>query len=272
MSDLIGLRACLRKLSKSNVTQAMNPTHPKHILFIHGAWHGAWCWETYFVKLFAQRGYVTHTFDLPKHESPGPTRGINRLSLSDYVEALKSEVAKLDQAPIIVGHSMGGLILQKYLETETCEKAILLASAPPHGVWRTTINILRKSYGIPNLLKLNLFGIVDSTNKARWAFFSDSLPAEELKTYTSKLCGESFRAFLNMLRPNVRVNQHSNIPMLVIGAENDNIFSIKEHQASAKTYDADLIIIKDIAHDMMLDVNREIVAEEIMNWIESGRI
>jgi alpha-beta hydrolase superfamily lysophospholipase len=238
------------------------------ILFVHGAWHGAWCWEKYFVKQFLDRGYKSITFDLPKHSKPGKTENINKLSLKDYVEALKKEVGKLDSLPIIIGHSMGGLILQKYLETETCKKAILLASAPPNGILRTTIKLLTKSYTYPSLLTLNLFGLVNTTKKARWAFFSEELPKEELKEYTEKLCGESFRVFVNMQYPNIKLNNHLKIPMLVIGATKDNIFTVRENELTARKYGADIKIINGIAHNMMLDVNQEKVSAVIIEWLD----
>ncbi|MBI5715520.1 MAG: alpha/beta hydrolase, partial [Chloroflexi bacterium] len=37
---------------------ASNP-RPTPLLFVHGAWHGAWCWAEYFLPYFAQHGYVS---------------------------------------------------------------------------------------------------------------------------------------------------------------------------------------------------------------------
>lgn len=246
-----------------------NTKEKETVLFVHGAWHGAWCWEKHFVKQFLDRGYRSITFNLPKHDEPGDTSGINKLSLNDYVEALKKEVDKLDVPPIIIGHSMGGLVLQKYLETATCKKAVLLASIPPSGVLQTTINFLTRSYAYASLMTLNLYGLVNTTVKAKWAFFSEELPQKELQEYTDRLCGESYRVFVKMLFPNVKLNHHLKIPMLVIGGREDNIFTVREHELTAKKYAADLIIIDKVAHDMMLDINQEKVSTAILNWIEN---
>ena len=40
---------------------------PYPIVFVHGAWHGAWCWEEHFLDYFAQHGYVVLAFDLRQH-------------------------------------------------------------------------------------------------------------------------------------------------------------------------------------------------------------
>ncbi len=238
------------------------------ILFVHGAWHGKWCWDKYFREEFTNHGYKVVTFDLPGHSSSGKIKGINKYSISDYVNALNKEVSKLNKDPIIVAHSMGGLILQKYLEKGECKKAIFLASVPPYGVINTTLKFARKPYFYPSLFGLNLYGLVNSEEKSKDAFFSNSLPKKELAEYTLKMCSESFKAFLGMLLPRVKVTEKSRIPVLVIGAENDTIFSISDNEKTAKQYDAELVIIKDLAHDVMLDTNHEKVSNIILEWLE----
>ena len=47
------------------------------------------------------------------------------------------------QRPVVIGHSMGGLVVQKYLEQYSAPAGILLAAVPPHGVYRTTLRIFR---------------------------------------------------------------------------------------------------------------------------------
>ncbi len=246
----------------------MNPTLEKEtIVFVHGAWHGKWCWDKYFRKIFTDAGYNVITFDLQGHSFSGKIKGINKYTISDYTNALSNEVKKLKRPPIIVAHSMGGWVLQNYLENETCKKAIFVASVPPYGVIRTTLKFARKPYFYPSLLGLNLYGLVNSTTKSSSAFFSKTLPENELKEYTSKLCSESFRAFLNMLVPKYKVTANAKIPILVIGAREDTIFSVADNEKTAKKYKAELIIMEEVAHDMMLDVNHRKVAEQIIGWL-----
>jgi len=74
-----------------------------------------------------------------------------------------------------------------------------------------------------------------------------------------------------MLFPGVRLAHHLNVPTLVIGGVNDKIFSEKENEYTVQKYGADLIMVDNIAHDMMLDVNHKVVSEAIISWIESNR-
>jgi alpha-beta hydrolase superfamily lysophospholipase len=111
--------------------------------------------------------------------------------------------------------------------------------------------------------------MINSLEKSRESFFSADLPDEEVHEYTDQLCSESYLAFLNMLYPRIKLNYHTKIPMLVIGAQGDTIFHEDEVKAAADKYQADLIMFEDIAHDMMLDINQERVSKEIIDWIES---
>jgi len=240
------------------------------IVFVHGAWHGKWCWDKYFRAAFTEGGYHVVTFDLPAHDTNGKIKGINKYSIGDYVKALETEVAQLDSEPIIIGHSMGGLIVQKYLEKNTCKKVVLMASVPPYGIIKTTLRFLKKAHTYPALLGLNLYGLVNSLEKSREAFFSKELSNEDLEEYTNKLCSESLKAFLQMMLPRIKYNYHHKIPILVIGAKDDKIFLEAEVKATAKKYKADLIMFDNIGHDMMLDVHHERVSNEIINWLEKN--
>ncbi|MEM7372454.1 MAG: alpha/beta hydrolase [Bacteroidota bacterium] len=240
------------------------------ILFVHGAWHGAWCWDKHFMDFFSNNGYACYALNLSKHDKPGKIKGINRLGLQDYVSDLETAVRSLPQKPIIIAHSMGGIILQKYLERNDCKKGVLLASVPPYGVIKTTLKFLfRTSYSWLYLLTLNLYGLVNSPKKSKWAFFSKNLEDNLVKDYTEKMCSESYKAFLNMLIPNVKINYHLKIPLLVLGAENDQIFSVKDIQNTARKYNTESIIFENMAHDMMLEANHNEVSNKILEWLDS---
>ena len=86
------------------------------ILFVHGVCHGGWCWEEHFVPYFEGLGYECHAINLTGHEQAGSRANINHLSLSDYVKDVVEAVHAINRPPILVGHSMGGMIVQKYLE------------------------------------------------------------------------------------------------------------------------------------------------------------
>jgi pimeloyl-ACP methyl ester carboxylesterase len=77
-------------------------------VLVHGAWHGAWCWERLVPEL-EQRGHSAVTLDLPSHGSDtAPAEGV---TLTDYVDRV-SEVLEMQTEPVVlVGHSMGGMVI-----------------------------------------------------------------------------------------------------------------------------------------------------------------
>lgn len=238
------------------------------ILFLHGAWHGAWCWQKYYMPFFSNHGFHTYAMSLRGHGNSPNDEPINAHSLKDYVDDLVEVVSSMEQSPIIIAHSMGGFILQKYLERHTSAGAVFLASVPPNGVAHISLKLLfSKRYMLPNLVRMNLFGVVDSIPKIKWAFFSDDAKEAALQ-YSHKLIGkESFKAFLDMLFPRIKVNFHTQIPLFVVGAENDRVISVKDNERTAEKYNAPLQIVPDIAHDVMLDKNHEVISTMILKWI-----
>ena len=86
------------------------------LLFVHGAWHGAWCWEEHFLGWFAERGFRVAALDLRGHGA-SPARGrFKTRRLRHYVADVAEVAATFDTPPVVIGHSMGGMVVQKYLE------------------------------------------------------------------------------------------------------------------------------------------------------------
>ncbi|PRC60013.1 alpha/beta hydrolase, partial [Mycobacterium sp. ITM-2017-0098] len=66
--------------------------HPAPLLFVHGAWHAAWCWDEHFLTFFADRGYRALALSLRGHGGSPATKPLRSLSMADYVDDI-AEVA-----------------------------------------------------------------------------------------------------------------------------------------------------------------------------------
>ena len=84
-------------------------------VLIHGAWHAAWCWQN-FLDFFADTGYRALAVSLRGHGGSATSKRLRRCSLADYVEDVESVAATLPARPVVIGHSLGGFIAQKYLD------------------------------------------------------------------------------------------------------------------------------------------------------------
>ncbi len=252
--------------------QPEGDAQPMPILFVHGAWHGAWCWDEFFLPYFAEKGFHVKALSLRGHgNSPGRDR-LRTTRIADYVSDVQTVVDSFSTPPLLVGHSMGGMIVQKYLESSSntpVPKAVLLAAVPPHGVWKTTLGILAHHPLV--FLRVNatmkLFPIVSSVKRAHESFFSSDMPADQVQSYFSRLQDESYLAFMDMLAFNLPKPGKIKTPVFVLGAENDTIFSVSDVEATARAYQTDPKFFKNMAHDMMLEKDWQDVADYIIEII-----
>lgn len=245
--------------------------HPTPLLFVHGAWHAAWCWETHFLDYFARHGFAAHALSLRGHGASEGRDRLRRMKISDYVADVAQLAASLPSPPIVIGHSMGGLVVQKYLEAHHAPVGVLLASVPPSGALAATLRIARRqplAFAKANLT-LSLWPLVATPALAREAFFSASMPEGQLRELSSRLQNESYRAFLDLLALNLPHSERVQTPLLVLGAEDDAVFSPAEVAATARAYRTEPILFAGMAHDMMLEAGWENVANCIREWIEA---
>jgi pimeloyl-ACP methyl ester carboxylesterase len=122
----------------------------KTIVMIHGMWGTGAFWENY-KTFFESRGYRVITpnlryHDLARKDDPDPRLGKTRLL--DYAADLEKEIAQLDEKPIIMGHSMGGLLTQILGSRDLGSALVALTPAAPFGIIPTTPSVLRSFFSI----------------------------------------------------------------------------------------------------------------------------
>jgi non-heme chloroperoxidase len=108
------------------------------VVMIHGAFAGPWAWEG-FAGRFRAAGYKVHTPALRHHASEKPPPGLGQTSLIDYAADLDVFLDALDIPPVLVGHSMGGLLAQMLATRRKTAALILLAPSAPWGVPPSTL-------------------------------------------------------------------------------------------------------------------------------------
>jgi pimeloyl-ACP methyl ester carboxylesterase len=244
---------------------------PTPLLFVHGAWHGAWCWDEYFLDYFVGQGYHVYAISLREHGNSEKRGRLRWTSIADYVADVAQVAKGLPTPPAVIGHSMGGAVVQKYLETHEAPAGVLLASMPPAGVLATTLRILRR-HPVAFLkmnLALSLAPLIATPELVRENFFSAAMPAEKVRRYAAKMQDESYRAFLDMMIFNRPKPKRVKTPLLVLGGTNDTIFYPYEVEATGRAYGVQAILYPNMAHDMMLEAGWQAVADKITHWLDS---
>src|SRR5512147_2140372 len=87
---------------------------------------------------------AAHAVNLRGHGKSEGREKLRWTRIADYVEDVANVVRQLPSPPVLIGHSMGGFVIQKYLEDHTAPGAVLLSSPPPAGLLGTTLRIARR--------------------------------------------------------------------------------------------------------------------------------
>ncbi|MEZ0365436.1 alpha/beta hydrolase [Mycobacterium sp. pUA109] len=246
-------------------------THPIPLLFVHGSWHGAWCWDDHFLDFFAGNGYRALAVSLRGHgESPLPGR-LRSCSCTDYVNDVRAVAESLPAHPVLIGHSMGGYVVQKYLESRAAPAGVLLGSMSTRGIQRLMLRLATRHPWLVarSLIAGKSVACVNTPARARELLFSAGVPGADVVRHVARLREESQRVLLDGMVFNVSRPARVATPLLVLGGEHDRCFTPKDVNALACSYRTEAEIFPAMGHDMMLEPGWEAVAERIHAWLGS---
>ncbi|MCM2289465.1 MAG: lysophospholipase [Sulfuritalea sp.] len=242
---------------------------PTPLLFIHGAYTAAWCWEEHFLPFFAEAGYAAHALSLSGHgRSPGRAH-LDSFSIADYVRDVANTVAALPAPPVLIGHSMGGFVVQKYLEDHEAPGAVLMCAVPPQGLMSAALGMMFSKPGMMQDLNSLLSGGKASLETLREALFAQPVSLDDLKRYYKGSQSESHRAIWDMsLFGMPRASRVKRTPLLVQGAEFDHLIAASLVEMTARTYDVDANIFPGMGHGLMLERDWRKPAQQILDWLQ----
>ncbi len=238
------------------------------ILLIHGAWHGSWCWQEFFVPFLQNQGFDCRVVDLPEHGAQRSKANLNHLWMDHYLQFLRQEISHYPEAPVLVGHSLGGYLVQRLLEERRYPAAVLMAPVPIHGLWLTLLRLFLRNplQSLAMLIQEDVSGLVKTPKMYKQNFFHSALKEEDLNRFFNRLGPESFWVFMETLF-RWPVPSKGRTPMLVLGAEKDRFFNKLEILRTAKKQEADAILFAETGHGMMLEENWQEIAQSIVDWL-----
>lgn len=244
------------------------------LLCVHGAFSGAWCWAEHFLDWFAERGVEIHAVSLRGHGGSPGHHAIHGHGLADYAADVATAAASLDRPPVLVGHSMGGLVVQRCLADDLpVAGAVLMASVPPQGLGPT---LAWMSWTAPiALAELGLVmmgGPTDaSVHLLRRILFSDDVPEARLIRHFDRFDNESLRATVEMMTAGLGAwPTRRGRPLLVMGADNDLFVPPELVRLTAWTHGVGATILPNMAHAMMLDTHWQRAATPILDWLTTN--
>jgi pimeloyl-ACP methyl ester carboxylesterase len=263
MQNALEIRSALPRSKRRN----QNPP----LLFVHGAYCDAWCWEVHILPWFAAAGYPAYALSLRGHgKSPGRD-DLGSLHLDDYMDDIRQVVAELPARPVLIGHSMGAALVERLIAEETYPGAALICPVPPSGLLPV---LTRLWWGRPDFFwhgqKLHR-GAIDpvAMSTLREFYFTTNAPPEILAGAMRHLSPESPQAVMELAwRGMSRQAAAHDTPMCVIAAADDALFTPDEAQGTAARHGIEAIVLEGLPHMLMLEPGWELLAETLRDWIK----
>ncbi len=246
------------------VTRPIGGSRPP-VLLIHGMFGGAWYWEPY-QQFFATRGFTTYAVDLRGHHGSREVADIGKVSVRDYVADALAVAATLGR-PIVIGHSMGGIIAQRLAEENAVIAAVLLCADPPRWITPLSIGLLTRM--VRYLPELLLAKPLFPTRADADFLMYNRMPVEERASQYAQLVPESGRAGFEMSVGTIAVDAgRVRCPVLSITAEDDQFLVPRVGRAIARKYHARSMTFPGHGHSIMSEPGWEKPAADIAGWLE----
>ena len=265
------------KLESLNLP-AQSPTKDDQppVLFVHGSYCAAWIWAEKFMPYFSARGYPTHAVSLRGHG--GSEGNLAWASLADYVDDVEATIRQIGRPPVLIGHSLGGLVVQHVLSRGLAIEAVaLMAPAPPSGLgssaWHMSLFAADVLWQLGLLQSLGPQAV--SADIIRRAFFSAQTPDSVVRDLLPRMQRESDRISTELLSPPWPPPPQTgeSPPMLVIGGDADTFIPLSALRETAHYFNSDLDILAGAPHGLMLDtVWWQPTADHIMAWLARNGI
>lgn len=212
----------------------------KTIVFIHGMFQNGKSWEKW-VSYFTEKGYNCVAPSWPLHEGEpsalraNPPAELGDLMLEDVITAMEAVVKQHDK-PIVIGHSVGGLITQLMVNRGLAELGIPVNSVAPNGMLAFDWSFFKNSVTIMNPFKGD--EIMPMDEKTFKGAFANTLSDEQLPIEYEKTATHDSR---NVLRG--CMGEHGkvdvdmpHVPMFFIAGEEDQIIPSELVEKNSKAY------------------------------------
>ena len=252
-------------------------TNSRTIVFIHGLFVNPKSW-TNWKSYFETKGYTCYSPANPYHEGePKELRGninpqLAHVNFEDVVNNCLKLIDSLTEKPIVIGHSLAGLVVQKLVEMNKVEVGVCIDSAAPMGIITSQWSFWKANFPVINFLKGNS---VFEPEKAwfHYAFCNTMSREKSDKVFDEFVVPESRNIPRTTLKSFAKIDfKKPHQPLLFIAGEKDHIVPASLNSSNFKAYrDTKSITefkeFKGRGHFICGEPNWEEVAEYVYQWL-----
>jgi pimeloyl-ACP methyl ester carboxylesterase len=255
------------------------------LMLIHGAWLSGRSWEN-FAEYFEKRGFAVSAPEWPRkqgdvEELRADGDELAGLGLDEIVDHYEALIRGLDQPPVLVGHSFGGLIVELLLDRGLGRAAVAISPAPPKGILVLPFSSL-KAAGPALAHPSKWHGVVTLTpEEFTYGFVNTFTPEKAAVAYERYAVPETGQIFYEAGFANFRMNPPSEVdfengeraPLLIVGATEDNTIPASLAEKQYKKYQrssaqTDYVEFEGRPHLLMAAEGWDEVAGSIDSWLD----
>ena len=246
------------------------------VMMIHGGFCGPWAWDE-FAWRFRAAGYAVETPALRHHDGAKPSASLATTGLADYAADLEKHILAMNAPPILVGHSLGGLLAQMLAARRDIAAAILLAPSAPWGVPPSTLFEIGVAQSM--MLRVGYWSTVLQPNFDIAAKHSlDRFSKEQRERIFQRFVPESGRAAFEVLHWGLDMGRASEVdvrrvecPLLFLVGAGDRISPPGTVARAAARYKgrAQYDVMPDMSHWLIGEPGWEQVCDRALAWLDS---
>jgi pimeloyl-ACP methyl ester carboxylesterase len=252
------------------MSAGMNP-----IVMVHGAFVGGWSFE-WLQRPFRAAGYAKHAPDLRGHGAHDPPERVIGVSMRDYAADLVAYCQSLEAPPILVGHSMGGLLAQMIARKVDARALVLLAPSAPWGLVSWKIEEAVASLGA-HLATLTSNGAMDPSPEVMRHMCLQGMTEKSAAPVLARLRPESARAvretmcwWLDPFMTTAISPGPLPTPSLVLAGEDDRVNPPAVARTVAARVGGECVILPGMSHWLVGEPGWQDVAARVLDWIPAA--
>jgi pimeloyl-ACP methyl ester carboxylesterase len=240
------------------------------VIMVHGAFCGGWIFDS-FRQPFEGAGLTVLTPDLPGHTAGDSRSVVAGKSMSDYAKVVADLCRSCPVPPILIGHSMGGLVAQMAAAKAPVGGLILLAPSPGWGISGSS---MEEAVSAMSLYALGPFWLqaIEPDHSLAAAYSLDRFEAGTRRAVTERMVPESGRALWEVLNwwldPFMTtLVAPAKVPALVLSGEHDVIHPPATVRQAAQKLGAEFRTLPGMSHWLPGEPGWQDVAAASLRWM-----
>jgi esterase/lipase len=277
MKRLLILLLIVINTKQMNGQPMKDSSKSRTIVFIHGLFMNPQSWE-HWIKFYEAKGYTCYAPAYAYHEGNpidlqnNINEKLDKLTFGQIIDSLSTFIDKISEKPILIGHSMGGLVVQKLMALNKGMAGICIDPAPPKGIFTLKWSFLKSNLPVINPLKGNTI-FVPTIKWFHYAFCNTMTREQAELVYKKFVVPESRNIARSSTKKDGKIDfKKPHRPLLIIAGEKDHIIpsSLNKKNYTAykdKTSIIDFKVFAGRTHYICGQQNWEEVATYINEWI-----